>query len=148
MTRSGARVRATVTALAVAVWLAAMAVPPAVLLRSRDSWLGEFARPEARSDWDAFRHDMKRQSGRDGPVQRKVPRSVEPPALVWLRDYFALAVTAWLLFTGVLGGFFCLLVAGALGPARSGPGASLPEDQAGRHHDPDQQHERDAQNTQ
>jgi hypothetical protein len=45
-------------------------------------------------------------------VQHKVPRSAEPPELVWLRDYPALAVIAWVTFAGVLGGFLALVVAG------------------------------------
>ena len=106
--------RTTVTGGLLAAWLAAMILPPAILFRARDGWLRHLDRPEAQSGWDEFRRDMRRQSGRDGPVQRKVPKSAEPPARVWLRDYFQLAVVAWVLFVGVLGGFFSLLVAGAL----------------------------------
>lgn len=106
--------RSWTTALVVAGWLAALIVPPTLLWRTRADWLAELDRPEAQSNWDAFRRDMRQQSGRDGPVQRKVRKSAEPPARVWLRDYFVLAVVAWVLFAGVLGGFFCLLVAGVL----------------------------------
>jgi len=168
MTRRKTSFRAAATAAVVAAWLAAVVLPPVVLMRSRADWLGQLDRPEARSDWDAFRQDMREQSGRDGPVQRKVPRSAEPPALVWLRDYFRLAVVAWVLFTGVLGGFFCLLVAGVLGgrsgtggrsaadmapetagaPRTPGAGRSLAEHHSGRHHHGDQQHDRDAENSQ
>jgi len=58
----------------------------------------------------------------------------------------------------VLGGFFCLLVAGVLrgatprlsaAPSGAAPSsASLSEDQPRRHDDDDKQHERDAENTQ
>ena len=152
--------RSWTTALVVAGWLAALIVPPTLLWRTRADWLAELDRPEAQSNWDAFRHDMRQQSGRDGPVQRKVRKSAEPPARVWLRDYFVLAVVAWVLFAGVLGGFFCLLVAGVLrgtSPRLSveSPGTALPsetlslaENQPGRHDDDDKQHERDAENTQ
>ena len=146
------------TALVVVGWLAVMIVPPAILWRARADWLADLDRPDAQSNWDTFRSDMRQQSGRDGPVQRKVPKSVEPPVRVWLRDYFQLAVVAWVLFAGVLGGFFCLLVAGVLRgnvpgtgcPARgtAPPSESLAENQSGRHDDDDEQHERDAENTQ
>ncbi|MFM7292419.1 MAG: hypothetical protein ACKOWG_15295 [Planctomycetia bacterium] len=109
------------TTAVIGAWLAALIVPPTLLLQARSGWLEQLERPEAQAEWDAFRRDMGRQSGRDGPVQRKVPKSVEPPARVWLRDYFQLAVMAWVLFVGVLGGFFCLLVAGTAG---RGDGAS------------------------
>ena len=147
------------TIVVVGLWLAALAVPPTLLLRMRAGWLAELDRPEAQARWDELRRDMRRQTGRDGPVQRKVPKSAEPPARVWLRDYFQLAVVAWVLFVGVLGGFFSLLVAGVLRrepvlrdePTRiSGEpaaGRSLSQDEAGRQGDDDEQHERDAENT-
>ena len=102
----------------VLVWVAAIVVPPAVLLGVRRGWLEQLDRPEAQQQWDQFRGDMKRQSGREGPVQRKVPKSGEPPLRVWLRDHVRLAIVAWVLFSGVLGAFFCLLVYGVV---RGGP---------------------------
>jgi hypothetical protein len=153
MVRRRAWLRDLATAAVVAGWLAALVLPPVMLMRSRAGWLQHLDQPEAQSEWDEFRRDMRRQSGRDGPVQRKVPKSAEPPARVWLRDYFRLAVVAWVLFTGVLGGFFCLLVAGVLrrDPRRISGGPadapSLAQDQARRQGDDDKQHERDAKNT-
>lgn len=159
MTQQRPWLRRFVTVGVVATWLTALALPPALLLRVRTVWLEQLDRPEAQAGWDEFRRDMRSQSGRDGPVQRKVPKSPEPPARVWLRDYFPLAVLAWVLFVGVLGGFFCLLVAGVAGRSR-GPrddagrrgvnppdGPSLPQDEACRQDDDDEQHERDAENT-
>lgn len=119
------------TAFVVGAWLALLVVPPVLLLRGREQWLERLDRPAAQADWDEFRADMRRQSGRDGPVQRKVPKSAEPPARVWLRDYVGLAIVAWLLFVGVLGGFFCLLAAGAIASRAPGsrftcPGSTAP----------------------
>jgi hypothetical protein len=123
----------------VACWLAAVAVPPVALVAWRDRRLAEVASPEAQAEWDAFRADMRRQSGREGPVQRKVPKSVEPPELVWLRDYLVLAIAAWITLVGVLGGF---LAAIAIGLTRA---TSAAEDGAtGDRHD-QKQHERDSQ---
>jgi hypothetical protein len=123
MVRRDALLRTVAIGLVVTVWLAALVVPPVMLWRARADWLEQLDRPEAQSQWDAFRRDMRQQSDRDGPVQRKVPKSAEPPARVWLRDYFRLAVVAWVLFVGVLGGFFSLLVAGVLrGTAGRGSG--------------------------
>ena len=109
------RRRAGVGALLVALgglWLASLAVPPVLLLRWRETRLRELATAGVQADWEGFREDMRAQSGRSGPVQHKVPRSAEPPELVWLRDYPALAVIAWVTFAGVLGGFLALVVAG------------------------------------
>lgn len=153
------RFRKIVMTGVIGAWLAALILPPALLLRARPGWLEQLERPEAQTEWDAFRRDMGRQTGRAGPVQRKMPKSVEPPARVWLRDYFPLAVMAWVLFVGVLGGFFCLLVAGTSGRGgaahdeaqrgreRLRGGTSLTQHEARRQHDDDEQHERDAEDT-
>jgi hypothetical protein len=103
-------------AFLVASWLAVIIIPPAVLLQVRSRWLEALDRPAAQADWDTFRRDMRSQSGRDapvtGPVQRKVPRSVEPPLRVWLRDHVGLAIAAWVLFGTVLFGFSAAVVVG------------------------------------
>ncbi|RLS33988.1 MAG: hypothetical protein DWH79_05685 [Planctomycetota bacterium] len=107
-----------------ACWLAVLAVPPVLLLRSRPGWLESLDAPEAQADWEVFRRDMRAQTGREGPVQRKVPRSAEPPLRVWLRDYIGLAIAAWLILGGTLGAFLGVMVSGTLGrhrhPAESG----------------------------
>lgn len=107
----------------VAAWLACMVVPPVLLFRARDAWLADLARPGVQEDWDAFRSDMRAQSGSDGPVtgpvKRKVPRSAEPPLLVWLRDYPVLAVVAWVLFGSVVCGFLGLAIVGLLAENQS-----------------------------
>jgi len=152
--RRGANLRTFAIGVVAAAWLAALILPPVLLLRARADWLQQLDRPEAQAEWDEFRRDMRQQSGRDGPVQRKVPKSAEPPARVWLRDYFRLAVVAWVLFMGVLGGVFSLFVVGVLRGAAGGMGGgttdarSLAQDQTCRQRDDDKQHERDADDTQ
>lgn len=113
-----------------AVWLAALAGPPWALARWRAKRLEVLSQPAVQAEWDAFREAMRRESGRDGPVQRKVPKSPEPPELVWLRDYFPLAVVAWVVLVGVLGGCLAVFVLGAAGAwrvsDRGSPGPSGP----------------------
>lgn len=130
-----------IAAAAFLCWLATVAVPPLALVAWRDRRLAEIASPRAQADWDAFRADMRKQSGRGGPVQRKEPKSVEPPELVWLRDYLHLAIIAWVTLVGVLGGF---LAAMAVGVARAGPTSTAEDGAAGGRHD-QKQHERDSQ---
>lgn len=134
-----------------AAWLASLVGPPLLLIRMRDAWLTRLEEPRAQAAWEEFREDMRRQSGRDGPVQRKVPRSQEPPARVWLRDHMPLAVAAWVLFAGLLGGFLCLLAVGVIAPAsgrrhRGDPSGSTPEDQPSRDGDGQEQDDGDAEN--
>lgn len=104
-------------------WGLLMAVPPAALLRVRGAWLEELADSAVQEDWEAFRREMAAQAGGAGPVQRKIPRSAEPPLRVWLRDYVGLAITAWLVLGGTLGAFLGVMVAGATAPSGAGTDA-------------------------
>lgn len=88
--------------------------------------LATLSDPAVQAEWDTFREAMRQESDRSGPVQRKVPKSPEPPERVWLRDYFALAVATWVVLVGVLGGFLGLLVVGVSGRPPSGPGSGGP----------------------
>jgi hypothetical protein len=117
---------------------AVMAGPPWAFIRWRESRLVALNTPEVQADWDAFRDRMRRESGREGPVQRKVPKSAEPPELVWLRDYWQLAIAAWVVFVGLAAAFIALLAGNAAAStAENGP-------RRGRHDE--KQHQRDAQN--
>jgi len=129
--------------LLLAAWLVVLVLPPILLLRVREGWLRDLEKPGQQENWDAFRRDMAQQSGRAGPVQRKIPKSAEPPLRVWLRDYVGLAISAWLLFGGVLGLFTGILLIGTVRPARS-----LPQNQLGRGGHNEEQDQRDAQNAQ
>jgi hypothetical protein len=125
--------RNTLLFMLVAAWLAVIAIPPVVLLRVRVGWLAALESPAVQADWDAFRRDMQAQSGRDtpvtGPVQRKVPKSAEPPLKVWLREYVGLAIAAWVLFGTVLFGFFAALVAGLFAQNQPCGGCDTQKDQ-------------------
>ncbi len=125
MNRAG-RSRALVMVV-MAAWLAAIVVPPAALSVWRAKRLAELSQPGVQAEWDTFREAMRKESGRDGPVQRKVPKSAEPPELVWLRDYFSLAITAWVTLVGVLGGFVAALVLGMSGKERGPTGRESPD---------------------
>lgn len=111
----------------IAVWLAAIVLPPVALSAWRTNRLAELSKPGVQAEWDTFREAMRKESGRDGPVQRKVPKSAEPPELVWLRDYFSLAVVAWVTLVGVLGGFAAMLVVGVSGGTKRPIGQASPD---------------------
>ena len=129
--------------LLLAAWLVILVLPPILLLRVREGWLRDLEKPGQQENWDTFRRDMAQQSGPAGPVQRKIPKSAEPPLRVWLRDYVGLAISAWLLFGGVLGLFTGILLMGTVRSARS-----LPQNQLGRGGHNEEQDQRDAQNAQ
>jgi hypothetical protein len=115
---AGGSTRRIVLAGFVLAWITLLAVPPTLLIRARASWLASLEDPSVQADWEGFRSDMQAHSGREGPVQRKVPRSLEPPLRVWLRDHFGLAIAAWVILAGTLGAFLGMMVVGAVtGPA-------------------------------
>jgi|TARA_B100000073_G_C23598521_1_gene519394 hypothetical protein len=98
------------------LWFTGVVVPPVIFMQLRPQWLVDLDQPELQEDWDDFRNDMRAQSGQDfplsGPVQRKVPKSKEPPIKVWLRDYAGLAVATWIIFGTVLFSFFTVMIVG------------------------------------
>ena len=94
-------------------WLAAVVLPPVALVRWRETRLAALDGADAQEAWDRFRADMRAESEGAGPVRRKVPRSPEPPERVWLRDYPFVVAAAWVLFVGLLGAVFGLLLSGA-----------------------------------
>jgi len=137
------RVPRTALVAAAALWLALLVGPPAYLLRCRTEWLASLERPQAQAQWDEFREAMRGQSGRAGPVQRKVPKTAEPPLRVWLRDYAWLAIAAWAVLGGTLGLFTGLF---AFGATTSGGGpASAAQDQPRRGRDHEEQDHGDAE---
>lgn len=115
--RSRHPTRRPVWPVTVAALIAAVVVggPPFLLLRYREARLAVVSSPQAQAEWDDFREAMRRQSGDAGPVKRKVPKSAEPPELVWLRDFTPLAIGAWLMLSGCLAGAIVWFVWGASG---------------------------------
>ena len=94
-----------------------MVLPPSSLWILRGSWLEDLENANVQAEWTDFRDDMKKQSDRSGPVQHKIPKSPEPPLRVWLRDYFWLAVAAWVVLGSALYGFFSIAVVGVTRPS-------------------------------
>jgi hypothetical protein len=72
-------------------------------LRSARDWaLAELATPESIRQWETWRGDVRQQDEQAGPVRRRVPKSAEPPALVLMRDYFAVSLVGAVLFMTLL----------------------------------------------
>lgn len=84
------------------------------MLWQRQEVLTTMSTAEARSEWDTWRDDVIRQQSNPGPVQRRIPKSAEPPALVLMRDYFAVSLVGATFFTSLLYWIVAWLVSGAL----------------------------------
>jgi hypothetical protein len=95
------------------VLIAMLAAVAGGMFRVRDSVLRS-ADTESQEDWDEWREAVQEEQGDPGPVQRRVPRSEEPPALVLLRDHFAVCLTIALVLSAVLFGTFVLFARGVI----------------------------------
>lgn len=74
----------------------------------------EFGTSELKADWERWRQDVASQEDSQQPVKRRVPKSVEPPALVLMRDYFGICFVGSILLSSVLYGAFVFMLRGAL----------------------------------
>jgi len=84
------------------------------MFRARASVLEGFGDGQAQQQWDQWRSAVERGNANVGPVERKVPRSDEPPTLVLMRDYFTVCLTGVLVLTALVYGTFAFLVRGVL----------------------------------
>src|SRR4051812_7409126 len=62
-------------------------------LYGRRQALEVYGSKQAQSEWDEWREDANRMAQQPSPVKRRAPRSVQPPALVLMRDYFGVCLT-------------------------------------------------------
>jgi hypothetical protein len=84
--------------------------------------LAELATPSSIAQWEAWREDVRTQQNQPSPVERRVPKSGEPPALVMMRDYFGVSLCGAILFSSLLYWIIAWLVSGTL--ARPTPAMS------------------------
>jgi hypothetical protein len=87
------------------------------MLQSRDWALEQLGTPKSLSDWQEWREDVRQHQDQPGPVQRRVPKSAEPPALVMMRDHFAVSLIGAVLFSTML---YWVLAGFAMGMLKSG----------------------------
>jgi hypothetical protein len=86
----------------------------ATMFWARGSAIRQLSSPQSLAAWQAWREDVRRQQTQAGPVERRVPKSDEPPALVLWRDYFGVLVAGAVLFTSALYWVIAWFVTGML----------------------------------
>jgi hypothetical protein len=84
------------------------------VFRAREWARVELAKPESTAAWEAWREDVRANQDKPVPVQRRVPKSAEPPALVLTRDFFGVMLGGALLFSSLLYWVVAWLVMGML----------------------------------
>jgi hypothetical protein len=95
-------------------YAALMVAVIAAMFRARDWTVKQLSTQESNADWQQWREDVRKQPARLGAVQRRVPKSEEPPALVLLRDYFAVSLVGAVLFSSALYWTMAWFVSGIL----------------------------------
>jgi hypothetical protein len=87
--------------------------------KTREWALEELATSKSLADWQTWRDDVRQQQGRPGPVERRVPKSSEPPALVMMRDHFVVSLTGTVLFSTLLYWVFAWFLMGVMHSAHA-----------------------------
>lgn len=54
--------------------------------------------PAARAEWERWREVAAEPATTEGAVERRIPKSAEPPLLLMMREYFVMSVVAVLFF--------------------------------------------------
>ena len=60
-----------------------------------------YSSEQAQRDWETWRSEATTQTN-DGTVTRRQPKSLEPPALVLMRDHFPVLMSAAIVFSSLL----------------------------------------------
>jgi hypothetical protein len=100
------------------------------LFYAKRRMLAEFSNGTIVRDWQTWRDDVQQHEETLGPIERRVPTSVEPPALVLMRDYFGVSLAGAVVFTTLLYWIVVWLVTGAISTA---PGLMSNEPRTARH---------------
>jgi hypothetical protein len=95
-------------------YLAVISLIVGGLFYGRSQALAVYGSQQAQTDWDTWRADATKMAEQPGPVKRRAPKSVEPPALVLMRNHFASCLGLAVLLSSVLFGTFMIFIRGAL----------------------------------
>ena len=96
-------------------YLGVMTAIVLVLRGYRESALTRFSTDAATKNWEDWRAAAD-ELGRQGSVEREAPKSVEPPALVLMRDHYPACLGISLLLSSCLYAWFMFCVRGAFRP--------------------------------
>jgi hypothetical protein len=81
----------------------------------REQAIATYGTPAALEEWGEWRSAAATQAAEQRPVERKIPKSAEPPALVLMRDYFPACTAAAAAAAAGCYFVFAFLLRGVLG---------------------------------
>jgi hypothetical protein len=81
----------------------------------RQSAVPELSSQKSISEWREWKEaNVREQQSHRGPVERRVPKSDEPPELVLMRDFFGVLILGAILFSSLLYWIMAWFVTGIL----------------------------------
>jgi hypothetical protein len=110
----------------VLAYLLLMAIVTCGVFYARHQALTTYGTDEAQAQWDEWRQSAKKMAELPSPVQRRIPKSQEPPALVLMRDHFAVCLALALVLSTILFATFMFFLRGALSSPSPTPSPSPP----------------------
>lgn len=93
----------------VAGLVASMALAAWAAVAARAWAVEQLSTPEARTAWSAWKRDVEVQQP-TAVVQRRVPKSDEPPWLILMRDHFSVMLVTFMVAAALAYGFALLAV--------------------------------------
>ncbi|HEV3136261.1 MAG TPA: hypothetical protein VGZ26_00130 [Pirellulales bacterium] len=102
-----------------AAYLAMLAGVIVLVLHARSTTLREMDTPEAHAQWQQWR-DAEPNQSESGPVRRRPPSADEPPALLLMRDHFAVVMSGSVIFSSLLFAAIMMAVRGAFSRSHGG----------------------------
>lgn len=96
-------------------WLIMLVLLTTGLLTVQRRVVTSLDKPEVRAQWQLWKQEAQRQTKLGaGPVQRKAPRTNEPPALILMRDHFPAVWGCSTLLMSCLYTFLAIAMRGAV----------------------------------
>jgi hypothetical protein len=95
------------------VYLLCMAAVAYGMFTARRSAIRNYGSATAADQWETWRVEAASQSGGEGPVVRRPPKSEKPPALMLMTEHFGTCLALSLLLTSILYATLVVMVRGA-----------------------------------
>ena len=84
------------------------------MFAARDWALADLSAPASLADWQQWREDVRTEQERPTTVERRIPKSTEPPMLVLMRDQYGVLLGAAVVFSSLLYWVFAWLITGMM----------------------------------
>ena len=99
--------------IALAVYFSAVAAVVGSMLYIRGVTLATLDTSKATAEWMKWRDDAASEN-QSGPVHRRPPKAIEPPAIILMRDHFVPCLVMAVVTTSLLFGVMLLVIHGVL----------------------------------